>query len=102
MKSNDALVLDFSHVERERIRRKEAYPVRMRKITKVVVTFEDGTVEYFAPPVGAGFFRERYTWEQEEGTRRTIARLDISEIFWAQRSAVNGNPTGSSETIRGT
>ncbi len=101
MKSNEVLALDFSHVERERIRRKEAYPVRMRKVKRVVVYYEDGEVEYISLPPGTGFFRERYTWEQEEGTRKITARLDISEIFWAQRSAVtDGNPAGPSETVR--
>jgi hypothetical protein len=101
MNSNDErpLRLDFRNLERDRIRRKEAIPVRMRKVSSVIVEFEDGSVEKFDPPVGAAFLRERYTWEQEEGSRKVLARLDITEIYWAIRSFSDG-PTGPSKAIR--
>ena len=99
MKSSEGFNLDFSHVQRERLRRAAVIPVRMRKLSKVVVTFEDGTTECFDPPVGAAFLRERYTYEQIEGSRHVVARLDVTEIFWAERTPVNG-PAGTSQAIR--
>jgi len=83
---SEPIKLDLSNVARDRIRRKEAYPVRLRKVKSVVIEFEDGATESFQPPEGAGFFRERYTWEQEERTHKVTARLDIFEVFWAERT----------------
>jgi hypothetical protein len=55
--------------------------VMMRPVKTVILEYEDGTTESIRLPEGAGFYRERYTYQEDE--HKVISRLDCYEVFWA-------------------
>jgi hypothetical protein len=59
----------------------------MRPVRTVIIEYDDGTSSVFTLPEGAGFYRERYTYEEDDKDK-VVNRLDIFEIFWAVRSPV--------------
>src|SRR5262245_28354804 len=67
----------------------KAKPMIYKKIKCVSVEYEDGTIENWDNlPEDTAFFRERYTWEQEEDTRKVTHKLTVREINWVLKEKV--------------
>ena len=72
--------------------------MRMRKVQTIHLTFEDGSEETYECPPDTGFYRERYTYEEEADTKRYQNILFVNEVFWATRQSLNKE--GSNGTAR--
>lgn len=54
-----------------------------RNIKSIIVEFDDGETVTFLIPAEQGFYRERWTYEEESDSHRIKNKLIIREIFWA-------------------
>lgn len=80
------LVLDFL-TESEKLRHNKRRRLVLGKpISKVSLTFADGTVqEYELPTEQQALYRERITYEEHANSDRIQWELHVHEVFWAER-----------------
>lgn len=69
--------------------------MRLRKVATIRLTFDDGTEEVFVLPPDTGFYRERYTYEEEGETGRYSNVLFCNEVFWATRQSLRERSNGT-------
>lgn len=56
-----------------------------KSIKTVTVEYHDGEVKTFHIPAEQGYYRERWTYEEEDHSKKIKNKLIIHEIFWVLR-----------------
>lgn len=62
--------------------------MQTRPVRKVTLELDDGSIETYELPEGAGFFRNRYTYpagkRDVQGISKWAAAIETFEIFWTR------------------
>jgi hypothetical protein len=96
------LTVNLDHLEKKP-RHQENRKMDTRPIKQVTILFTDGNSLEFDVPESQGFYRERYTYTQEETQHgnRITGKLYVHEIIWTLREdQINGNHNGKSKTSK--
>ena len=67
----------------------------MRKVQTIRLTFDDGSEETFECPPDTGFFRERYTYQEAQDTKKYESILFVNEVFWATSQPLKEGSNGT-------
>ena len=68
---------------------------------KVIIEFENGTVETYEMGEKCGFLREAYTYQTNEANK-IVAVLHTYELYWTERKdSLDALHSGNGETSRG-
>jgi len=61
-----------------------------RKVQKIELTLDDGSVRVVTPNDGAAYLREGMTYEEAPDSSAIEWVLTTHEVFWAERYKANG------------
>jgi hypothetical protein len=94
--SPQSLILDFSGTAKSKSKTipRRKLILGKRNIKTLTIEFQDGGIETYQIPDDQGFFRERWTYEEQEDSHKIENKLIIREIFWALREKYDAATMG--------